>query len=290
LTRERPTAARSSHRALIVASLVAASVGCAHAMDRNQPRQKIVDLNRQALAAYQEEDFGAAMAALTKALEEAKRAGWGRSRLTARTYVHLGAVYLIGYRDLAMARRSFALAKAIRPAVLMTPAIATPELRMVFDEAPPGLTRDPPAQAAVTSEPDLPLSFPPRSPLVCRTPHVWPPGKALSIRCVVDPGLNAESVRMHYRATHAEDFETLSMQRSPKGWYVATVSGRVVEPYNMQMYFEARDWSGKDVAMEGQPDRPLIIRICEDEGSCDYPDLGDVDPDDIQVRVPEGGK
>ena len=274
-----PLAARSRRPqtlpplALRIAILFAvASAGCAHSIDRDQTRQRIKDLNQQALAAYQDDDFDGAMASLTKAIEEAKRTGSEHDRLLARTYVHLGVVYLIGYGDRAKALQSFAMARKIRPTIHMTPAIATPEVQAVFDQAPPGPARDPSPQAARASEPDLPLSFQP--PLRCGTPRVRPPGKALFIRCGVDPAVKAESVWMHYRTTITEDFHTVPMQRTSKGWYVTTVSGQTMEAYYMQVYFEARDWNGREVANQGQLDRPSTIRICEDECSCDYPDLG----------------
>jgi hypothetical protein len=284
-----------------VVVLVAVSAGCAHDddsyhwhgrgvdLERQQVRQRIVDLNRQAIAAYQDDDFDAAMDGLTKAIEEAKRAGPRLNRLAARTYVHLGTVSFVGYGDRAKALESFAMAKKIRPTIHLTPAIATPALRALFDQAPSAPMPQPTPRAAGRLEPDLPSTF--GRPLACSTPTHWPPGQDLFVRCGVEPTLNAESVRIYYRASAEESFQTVRMRRSPRGWYVVTIPGSVMEAYNLQVYFDASDDNGHDVATDGKPDKPSIIRICEDKLSCDFPDLGDFDPDDddrIKLHGPFG--
>jgi tetratricopeptide (TPR) repeat protein len=265
----------------VILSLAAAE-GCAHAIDRDQSREKIVELNWQALAAYQEDDFDTALTLLTRALTEAKRAGWEHDRLMARTQVHLGAVYLVGYGNRAMALQSFAAAKQIRPNIHMTPALATPALLALFAQVPSGPQRNPAPKPVGVIEPDLPADF--RQPVVCGNPRVWHPGEALFIRCAVAPNVKAESVRMHFRPTAEEDFQTILMQVTPKGWYVATIPRTVTETYNIQVYFEARDLNGLEVATHGKVDRPLIIRICEDEWSCDLMDLCEAAHDNCEIR------
>jgi hypothetical protein len=58
-----------------------------------------------------------------------------------------------------------------------------------------------------------------------------------------------------------------------------------MEAYHLEVYFEAFDDTGGQVAAVGWSDMPLLIRICEDRLSCDFPDLGDMDPDEDHPRL-----
>jgi hypothetical protein len=270
--------ARFLSLALSVSSLaVLASPGTSYAQ-ANKVRDKIVELNKQALLAYEGRDFEAAKTALTKALKEAKQAGLEDDKMTARTYLHLGAVYLVGYQDQATALQNFTQAKKIRPDIQLTPSIETPELKAIFDQATadaeptPSAAVEPsrpsraPARAAATTpdlgggaEPDLPSSM--SAPLMCSTPDEAPPAKELSIRCALKPGVNAKSVQLHYRAPGAEAYQALPMRRTAKGWYMATIPAHVMKGNSLQVYYDARDGSDNELASNGQIDSPSLIEI-----------------------------
>jgi hypothetical protein len=240
-------------------------------------RDKIVELNKQALLAYEGKDFEAAKTALTKALKEAKQAGLDDDKMTARTYLHLGAVYFAGYQDQAVALQNFTLAKKIRPDIQLTPSIETPELKAIFDQATadaeptPSVAVEPsrPSRSATRasatpdlgggSEPDLPSSM--SAPLMCSTPDEAAPGKELSIRCALKPGVNAKAVQLHYRAPGAEAYQALPMRRTAKGWYMATVPAHVMKGTSLQVYYDARDGNDNELASNGQIDSPSLIEI-----------------------------
>jgi hypothetical protein len=266
--------------ALSVSSVaVLASAGTAYAVDQKKSRDKIVDLNKQALLSYEAKDFDAAKDLLNKALKEAKQAGLDDDKMTARTYLHLGAVYFAGYQDQAAAIQNFTLAKKIRPDIQLTPSIETPEMKGAFDQAtveaepapapvepePRPAKSQPAARMASTpdlaggSEPDLPSSM--SAPLMCSTPDEAPPSKELSIRCAVKPGVNAKSVQLHYRAPGAEAFQVLAMRRTAKGWYLATIPSHVMKGQSLQVYYDARDARDNEVASNGQIDSPTVIEI-----------------------------
>ena len=107
----------------------------AQAADANKAREKMVELNKEALLRYERKEWDAARELLSQALQEAMLAGLEGNNMTARTYVHLGCVQWTGFHDKAAALRSFALAKQIRPDIQLTPLLETPELRAVFDLA-----------------------------------------------------------------------------------------------------------------------------------------------------------
>jgi hypothetical protein len=252
----------------------------AHAADPKKSRDKIVEFNKQALLSYEAKDFDTAKELLTKALREAKQSGLEDDKMTARTYLHLGAVYWVGFQDQTVALQNFALAKKIRPDIQLTPSIETADLKSVFDlavaepEPAPAKPVTPvrtQAQSRPTAasapqrsgddggEPDLPSSM--RAPLMCAVPDVVPPGKDMSIRCALKPGLNAKVVQLHHRAPGVEAYQVLAMRKSAKGWFIATLPGHVMKSGSLQVYFDARDASDNAIASNGHVDSPSIIEI-----------------------------
>jgi hypothetical protein len=253
----------------------------AHA-DQKKSREKIVEFNKQALLSYEAKDFETAKNLLTKALKEAKQAGLEDDKMTARTYLHLGAVYWVGFQDQAVALQNFALAKKIRPDIQLTPSIETADLKSVFDLAvaePDAVPEPAPVKPAASArpqpratapavpqlsgdnsgEPDLPASM--SAPLMCTVPDMVPPEKELSVRCALRPGLNAKVVQLHHRSPGVEAYQVLAMRKTAKGWYLATLPGHVMKPGNLQVYFDARDGSDNEIASNGQVDSPSIIEI-----------------------------
>jgi hypothetical protein len=265
----------------VSALALALPASTAHA-DQKKSRDKIVEFNKQALLSYEAKDFETAKNLLTKALKEAKQAGLEDDKMTARTYLHLGAVYWVGFQDQSVALQNFALAKKIRPDIQLTPSIETADLKSVFDlavaepEAAPEPAPVKPATAARpqpraiapaaplltgdgSGEPDLPVTM--SAPLMCTVPDVVPPEKELSIRCALKPGLNAKVVQLHHRAPGVEAYQVLAMRKSAKGWYLATLPGHVMKAGNLQVYFDARDASDNEIASNGQVDSPSVIEI-----------------------------
>jgi hypothetical protein len=105
------------------------------AADPKASRAKMVQLNTEALLSYDVKDWVTAKDLLNHAIAEAKGAGLENNNMTARTYIHLGAVYWVGFHNRDEALRYFSLAKQIRPDIQLTPRIETPDLQSVFAEA-----------------------------------------------------------------------------------------------------------------------------------------------------------
>jgi hypothetical protein len=120
--------------------------------------QKVLDrmvlLNRRALSAFQAGKHAVARKHLLDALAFGRRSGLGEHNLTARTYVHLGVVYISGFEDRRKGLDYFGLAVRIRPNIQVTPALATPRLVRALDEARRGGTAaaEPVAEAAPKAE------------------------------------------------------------------------------------------------------------------------------------------
>jgi hypothetical protein len=265
---------------------VAPPARAANAVDAKKTRDKVVEYNKQALLSYEAKDFETAKSLLTKAIKESKQAGLDDDKMTARTYLHLGAVYWVGFQDRAQALQNFSLAKKIRPDIQLTPSLETPELKSVFDlvtadgeTAPPPapVKPAPPKPAPVRPQPRAAAAIPVEStgdgddepalpatmsaPLMCGVPDAVPPGKDMSIRCALRPGINARVVQLHYRVPGEEAYQVAQMKKTPGGWWMGLLPGHVVKAGTLQVYFDARDGADRELASNGHVDSPSIIAV-----------------------------
>ena len=262
---------------------VALPARVANAADAKKTRDKVVEYNQQALVSYEAKDFETAKSLLSKALKEAKQAGLDDDKMTARTYLHLGAVYWTGFQDQAQAQQNFSLAKKIRPDIQLTPSVETPELKAAFDSASAEAESAPsPAPSKPTSprtarpqeraaaipvestgevddEPALPATM--SAPLMCGVPEAVPPDKDMSIRCALRPRINAKVVQLHYRVPGEEAYQVTPMKKTPRGWWVGTLPAHIMKAGTLQLYFDARDGADKELASNGQVDSPSIIAV-----------------------------
>jgi hypothetical protein len=261
--------------------------------DDERAVKKVIELNKKALAAVDAKQFDAARDGLLQAVTVAKQADLLTHKMLARTYVHLGAVYLLGFDDNKTALRYFGLAKGIRADIKLTPSLATPNLTSLFDSAssadgketsaaaeppkpsprpPRRLPPPPPAQpvapapAAVANppvaggEPELPVVL--SADLYCPAVEEASEGQEIVLRCAVKPSLKAERVLLYFRASGAPTYAVAAMQNSPKGWLVASIPAEAATGDSLQYYCEARDSADNVVATSGQEDvpNPIILR------------------------------
>jgi hypothetical protein len=279
------------------AGVVMLPAGDADAADQKRSRDKMVELNKQALFFYQAKDWESAKDSLDQAIDIAEAAGLENNNMTARTYVHLGAVYWAGFHDREAANQNFSMAKKIRPDIQLTPMIETPDLKAAFamasDKAVVALPvvptpkrpaiRVPPISPKVAAadgeganastdsiqvaaadgedEPALPATM--SSPLMCTIPTVAAPNRELAFRCALQPGLTATLMQLHYRPRGYESYQVKRMQRTARGWYIATLPSDLMQLGSLQVYFDARDDADNLVASIGQPSSPSVIAVRE---------------------------
>ena len=151
----------------LIGAMLAASTTPVLGQDDERAVKKIVDLNKKALGAIDAKKFDVARDALLQAESLAKQANLLTHKMLARTYVHLGAVYFLGYNDRKSALRYFGLAKSVRADIPMTPSLATPNLTAVFDKAAAdtGEDNDPWGEAAASGPRSRPSASPPARPV-----------------------------------------------------------------------------------------------------------------------------
>jgi hypothetical protein len=292
---------RSSHIALVSVSLafgvLALSASTAFAQDQAAV-DKLVQMNKRALDDYDTLDWDAAKRILLDALVAGKKAGLDNHPVMGRTYIHLGAVYITGFKDRQKGLQSFQRALEIDPTIQLSKGIETAEVTATFAEAqrsargggssgggdddnappPPKKKRRGPVMEGDASsddhpkpkkhrpsgdeEPDLPAHV---GALDCPEPDEAIIDKPLTVRCVVAPSLPVASVYLMYRAPGGDEYNEVLMTKSPKGWLRAQIPKKAVSGKSIQFYFEGRNAAGKPVVANGGADSPNIVLVVEEE-------------------------
>ena len=214
---------------------------------------KLVQMNKKALDDYDTLDWDAAKRVLLDALVAGKKAGLDNHPVMGRTYIHLGAVYITGFKDRQKGLQSFQRALEIDPTIQLSKGIETTEVTATFAEAQrsargggasagggggddnnatptkkkrrgPVMEGDAGAsddhgkpkkhRPSGDEEPDLPAHV---GALDCPEPDEAIIDKPLTVRCVVAPSLPVASVFLMYRAPGGDEYNEVLMTKSPKG-------------------------------------------------------------------------
>ena len=127
----------SSRVAVVVVGILLAAPAVVMAASAGDPAAvaKVTDLNKQALAAYSQQDYDTAKNLLKQALQTCADAGLDQHPITARTHLHFGAVAITGFKQRDAGIKQFKKALEIQPDIKLTKSIATPELQDAFEEA-----------------------------------------------------------------------------------------------------------------------------------------------------------
>jgi len=96
---------------------------------------KVTELNKQALAAYSQQDYDRARDLLKQALQICADGNLDQHPITARTHIHFGAVAIVGFKQREAGVKQFKKALEIQPDIKLTKSIVTPELQDAFEEA-----------------------------------------------------------------------------------------------------------------------------------------------------------
>jgi hypothetical protein len=147
--------------------------------DQQTTIDKVVELNRDAVAQYQKKKYEAARKLLKQALDLCEAAGLEQHPVAARTHVHLGIVIVGGFGQREIGSKQFTMALQIQPDITLTPGVASPAVQDVFNEAAVAIApRAPAPPAAATAEAEEPPGAEPAaeapsaeaSPSVAATP------------------------------------------------------------------------------------------------------------------------
>jgi len=223
-------------------------------------QDKVVQLNKEALDDVDVLDWDGAKKKLLDALVLGKKAGLDTHPIMARTYVHLGVVYIRGFKNRARGVQSFRRAFEIQPDIKMTRSLAGTEVDDAFAEAGgrPGRVPRLAAQDDGFAEPDLPARL---MPLDCPVADETYVDQAVPVRCAVAPGLPVTKVFLLFRDPVEQRFTEVEMKRTPKGWFRGRIPERVIYGPSLQFYFEGRNAAGKLIINNGREESPNVILI-----------------------------
>lgn len=281
-------------RAALAAVMVAAGASSARAAEPSAlgqtPVERMIDLNRKAFTDIQSERFQAAKHWLTEALVISETAGLENDEMTARTYVHLAALYLTELEERAEAIRYFTLALKINPNITISPGLETPALKSAYLEAreemglPPnpdptetettpaskGTGAPPPAvphllppapvQGTGQPDPDLPARVP--APLHCSVPLEISAGQDLLIRCLTQKQQKRAEATLYFRSEGSSTkYAALPMAHSPKGWLLATIPGHQIQGRSLSFFVKAQLPGSAPLLYHGYPEAPKALLI-----------------------------
>ena len=117
---------KSTPRNLVIA--LAGVLAClsipAVARAQNAPAvEKLIQMNKKALDDYETLEWDSAKRTLLQALVFGKKSNLETHPMMARTYVHLGAVYIVGFNDKQKGLQSFQRALEIDPTIHIAKAM-----------------------------------------------------------------------------------------------------------------------------------------------------------------------
>ena len=123
-------AAPSIRRFLLVAlfALLTVAVPRIAAADEAAAVNKVTQLNKKAIDAYNKQDYETARAVLKEALELCASAGLDKHAIRARTHIHFGIVAIVGFKQREVGLKQFRKALEVQPDIKLTKQLATPEL------------------------------------------------------------------------------------------------------------------------------------------------------------------
>ena len=260
---------------LTVFSMAAAWATRADAED-SDPVQKVVELNKKALAAFADLDVEEAINLLKQGLEICGTAQLEKHPAAARTHVHLGAVYVAGLKQRDQGMEEFKKALRIDPTIKVTKALLNPEVQSAFAEASmdvsegaeaagsaPGAAQAEP-QAAPAAQPAQPAQAPASAEsAIVHTPVTeGAVGQSIIIKAQVPESLGAERVAMVYRPEGATDFLTREMdQVKDSDWYQAEIPPEATSGASVAYYILVQNAEGQTVAQNGSVDEPHIVTL-----------------------------
>jgi len=306
---------RSKQYALVLSTfavVVAVALPARRAAAQDQGAiDKLVQMNKRALEDYDTLEWDSAKRTLLDALMAGKKAGLDNHPVMARTYVHLGAVYITGFKNRDKAIQSFIRALEIDPSIQLTKGIASAEVNDAFAEAqrkagggasaggggdenrppppkrrrgpvmddegggapppPSGRRRRPSSDDEESGEPDLPVRI---AALDCPEPEEAILEKSVVLRCALSPKLPVTKVFLLYRAPGKEDYAEVEMTKTPKGWYQGKIPKKAVVGKSIQYYFEGRNDDAKVIVANGGHDSPNILLIVEQAGAAKEGEAG----------------
>ncbi len=244
---------------------------------RASEADRIEYLNKKAMEDYDSLEFDSARRTLTDCVAKLRATGQDQTPLAAKTYTHLGIVYVAGLHDKSRGQKQFEKALAIDPTLRLDPTLATPELQESWDAVVASLPRkkrqaaeqaakqEAPVPTATASKnpPEPPSSnTEPGSDALRHTPvDDVPPGQRIAI--YAHPNVPIARATLFYRAPGQERYSEVAMGRSRKiaGDIVGYIPADAVSGRSLQYYLETYGPAGGVIGKQGSPESPFVVSV-----------------------------
>ena len=229
--------------------------------------EKVTNLNKKAVDAYNNLDFEDARKLLKQALDLCSSAGLDKHPVAARTHVHMGVVLIVSkQQDLGI--KQFKRALEIQPDIQVTKALANPEIEQAFEEAAasvgqPGDSGD---SGAGTGEqaarPESAGSAAEVTGDISLTPVTrGKKGQPVPVSATVAAELTGYSkVVLAYRAEGAPEFIGVDMRRSGNK-FLAEIPAEATGGSVVHYYVEAETDDESAVASNGTEEKPYAVAL-----------------------------
>jgi hypothetical protein len=234
---------------------------------------RVTDLNKKAVEAYENLDMDEASKFLRQALELCAAEGLNNHKVKARTHIHLGIVLVGGYKKRDQGIQQFKRALEIDPTIKPTKSLNSPEIQAAFDEAARDMGITPgggSAPVAATQPAPVKATEPARAAPVAprRIAHspvtTAPSDSTISIKASIEPGLGpTDKLILAYRPEGASDFLARDMEPNGEGTYVARIPEPATRGAIVSYYLEARSRSGQALVSSGTATEPYVITLAE---------------------------
>jgi len=222
-----------------------------HVASAEEPARRVIELNWQAVEAYNKLEIEQATATLRKALRYAKSKNVTGSTL-ARTYLIMGIVAVGGSGNANKGREHFLEALRIDPSINLDPLLATPEIQATFDDARKQVKDDSPA-----AQPEEGLEG---TALIHRPVEEQTTHTAVPVYVEAPEGLPVSHVYVYYQRSSQSGFAKAEMQRIEDGWGYEIPCQEVSEP-SMEYYIVAVDSRGSKLAQLGSTRNPISVVV-----------------------------
>ncbi len=246
---------------LIATGLIAPGV------EAQRPVQEVLDLNRRAMAAYDQLDLEQAKRLLQQA-EQVARRGAVTGNPLARTYVNLGVVAVGGEQDTASGIDHFVRAIEADQTIRLDPLISTPEIQQAFAAArtrarptEPGPDNTNPDNTNPNNTTNPPNNASPVPGDLVHTPVVEQLADTpVPVYAEAPSGTNVERMYLFYQGVGRVDFERAEMQRIDNGFGFEIPCREVFQP-RVVYYITALDADGSPAGYFGTRATPARVEI-----------------------------
>jgi hypothetical protein len=262
--------------------------------------ERVTNLNKKALEAYNDLEFEDARKLLKQALDLCSSAGLDKHPIKARTHIHMGVV-LIAAKQQELGVKQFRKALDIQPDIQVTKALASPEIIQAFEEASAGSPLQPPGGAGVVpgeSEPGGPSPNAGGGPGGGHAAERTAPmpassiehvavtrgrkGKPLPIVVTVSPELTGYTkMVLAYRPQGGDDFLPADMRRSGNR-FMGEIPAEATNGNHVYYYIEAEAEDDTAVASNGSEQKPYFVALAAEGGRAGV-GAGDVDEEEDEA-------